>query len=208
MSPPSLKETLTSERLFSLDGAKLASYNSRVSPKFQLRPELGPSAYEGDIDFAPVILLLANPGFDDEDSTLDDHRFQRDGWPLSGLHPDAPPGLRSWWRGRLNHLIVQFGAQRVSQCVACIQITPWASPKFDDGLCLPSRDLLLDAANQCAARGAVMLVMRAERLWLQAEALRTTPLRFRVNSWLSSYVSPGNLPEIAWRRVVEAVRDA
>jgi len=207
MSPPTIKDTLTSERLLSLDGARLALYNSRVSNRFRLHPELGPSAYEGDIDSAPVILLLANPGFDGT-STLDDHRFHRAAWPLSGLHPDAPPGLRSWWSARLNHLIAQFGAQRVSQCVACIQITPWASPKFDDRLRLPSRDLLLDAAAKCAARGAVMIVMRAERLWLQAEALRKTPLRFRVNSWLSSYVSPGNLPEHAWRRVVEAVRDA
>ena len=207
MSVPSLRETLSSERLSSLDGTKLASYNNRVGLEYQLRSELGPSAYEGDIDSAPVVLLLANPGFD-ETSTLDDHHFQRDGWPLSGLHPDAPPGLRNWWRARLDQLIVQFGAQRVSQRVACIQITPWASPKFDDSLDLPSRELLLEAANQCAARGAVMVVMRAERLWLQAEALRTTPLRFRVNSWRSSYVSPGNLPEIAWRSVVEAIRGA
>ena len=207
MALPVLKETLTSERLFALDSARLAIYNGRTSAKFQLHPELGPSPYEGDIDSAPVILLLANPGFDST-STLDDHYFKRDGWPLSGLHPDAPPGLRKWWRARLNHLILQFGVQRVSQCVACIQITPWASPKFDAALRLPSRDLLLHAANQCAARGAVMLVMRAERLWLQAATLRASQRRFRVNSWLSSYVSPGNLPENAWPRVVEAISDA
>ena len=207
MSTLPLREALASERILSLDGAMLASYNSRVRQHFQLHPELGPSAYEGDIDTASVILLLANPGFD-ATSTLDDHHFKRDDWPLSGIHPDAPPGLRSWWLARLNHLIAQFGAQRVSQSIACIQLTPWASPTFDASLRLPSRNLLLDAANQCASRGAVMLIMRAERLWLQAEALRSTQLRFRVNSWLSSYVSPGNMPESAWRQVVEAIRAA
>jgi hypothetical protein len=57
-------------------------------------------------------------------------------------------------------------------------------------------------------RGAVMVVMRAEKLWLEAEALRATQLRYKVNSNLTSYISPGNLPPEAWQSVFEAVRDA
>lgn len=199
----SIAALLTSDRLAAIDAKRIDSFNRNAPSEYRLHPELGPSAYEGDIDGARIVLLLANPGFDDT-STFDDHKFTRPGWPLAALHPEAPPGLRRWWHARLRHLIERFGAHRVSQVVACLQVTPWASQKFQDDLRLPSRDYLLTAASRCAARGCVMLVMRAERLWLESPTLAASPTRFRVNSWRSSYVSPGNLPASAWRAVLEA----
>lgn len=198
---------LAPDRLASLDQDAIESFNRKAPEKYQLHPELGPSAYEGDIDNARVVLLLANPGFDNT-STLDDHRFTKPDWPLAGLHPEAPSGLHGWWHARLRHLIESFGAHHVSRVVACLQVTPWASRKFHSGLRLPSRESILAAASLCAARGSVMLVMRAERLWLESPTLAAAPKRFRVNSWLSSYVSPGNLPECAWAAVLEAAGDA
>lgn len=76
-----------------LDRESIARYNKKRSDKYRLHTELGPCPYEGDIDHAPVVLLLANPGFDN-DSRIGDHDFQREGWPLSGLHDDAPDGMR------------------------------------------------------------------------------------------------------------------
>lgn len=170
----SLHDPLSEERLRFLDEAHVASYNRRrKSDKYRLHSELGPSAFEGDIDSASVILLLANPGFD-HTSSLDDHQFRREGWPLGGLHPDAPSGIRAWWLPRLRDLIAAFGEQAVSQRVACLQVTPWASKEFDNTLRLPSRRVILEAASRCAKRGAVMVVMRAEKLWLEADALRAT----------------------------------
>lgn len=204
----SLADLLTRERLVSLDAAAVGEFCRRRPPeKFLLHPELGPSAYEGDIDAARVVLLLANPGYD-AGSTIDDHAFARPGWPLGGLHPEAPLGLRKWWQDRLRALIQEFGDQQVSKTVACLQITPWASAKFHEGLRLPSRVTLLEVAAECAARGSVMLVMRAEKLWLQAAGVRDSSRRFRVNSWLCSYVSPGNLSEQGWNAVHAAIRDA
>ena len=206
--PSSLRDSLSEKQLRLFDEAHVASYNRRrKSDKYRLHSELGPSAFDGDIDAASVILLLANPGFD-HTSSLDDHQFRREGWPLGGLHPDAPSGIRAWWLPRLRELITAYGEQAVSQRVACLQLTPWASTKFDSTLRLPSRRVILEAASRCATRGAVMVVMRAEKLWLEAEALRTTRLRFKVNSNLTSYLSPGNLPPDAWQNVFEAVRDA
>lgn len=196
---------LAPDRLASLDAERIRSFNVRAKDEYRLHPELGASAYEGDIDRARVVLLLANPGFD-ETSTHRDHSFARDGWPLAGLHPEAPPGLHSWWHARLRHLINNFGAEYVSKTVACLQATPWASRNFDDGLRLPSRVAVLHAAAQCAARGAVLIVMRAERLWLESPAVAVSSRRFRVNSWRSSYVSPGNLPELAWTTILEVMR--
>lgn len=198
---------LAPENLESLDARAIETYNLKAAAKFCLHPELGPSAYEGDIDRARVVLLLANPGYDST-STIDDHRFSKTGWPLAGLHPAAPDGLRIWWHARLRGLVDRFGAKHVASTVACLQVTPWASPNFDADLRLPSRSAILAAAGQCAMRGSVMILMRAQRLWFESPELASSSKRFRVNSWLTSYVSPGNLSAAAWEAVVTAVADA
>ena len=191
---------ITNEELIQADGLAIEKYNKKASDKFKLHPELGSSPFEGDIETAGVILLLANPGFD-EQSTLHDHRFKRDGWPLAGLHHEAPSGLSSWWPQRLKKLTDKFGKQHVSRHVAALQLTPWASKQFDASLRLPSRERLLGLAERAAQRGAVLLVMRAYRLWDENAVVRQSPNLYRTNSWRCSYVTQGNLPADAWQKV-------
>ena len=193
-------EDLSPAELTQIDAEKIEAYNRHAPAQFKLHTELGPALFEGDVETAGIVLLLANPGFDGT-STLDDHNFQREGWPLSGLHPDAPAGLRDWWHLRLRELIQRFGAQPVSRQIAALQITPWASNKFDSALDLPSRPRVLALASRMAERGAVLLVMRAERLWEESPGVKQCQNRYRVNSWRSSYVSSGNLPPAAWQKV-------
>lgn len=202
-----IRQFLDSSLLTEIDGAAIAKYNSRaVNRDYLLHSELGPSAFEGDIDNAPVVLLLANPGYD-QNMAIDEHFFARHGWPLSGLHPEAPAGLRSWWTARLGSLINRSSAQLVSQRVACLQLTPWASGRFDSGLRLPSRQRLLEAADRVAQRGALLLIMRGERLWFEAAGVSAHPRRFRTNNPRCAYVSEGNLPPDAWRQVLGALNN-
>ena len=200
-------EEFTNESLIKADAEAIELYNRKVPEKFKLHTELGPSPFEGDIRAASVVLLLANPGFD-ETSTLHDHTFRRDGWPLAGLHHEAPLGLREWWPKRLKALTEKFGVQHVSRQVAALQLTPWASSKFDTSLRLPSRTRLLKLAAKVAQRGAVLLVMRAERHWENSELVKHSLNRYRANSWLCSYVTQGNLPAAAWEKVNTALERA
>jgi len=204
MIPETLHSLLAPENIARLDSSEIGRYNLHTADRYKLRTELGPCAFEGDIDVARVVLLLANPGFD-ATSTQDDHSFRRDGWPLAGLHSEAPAGLRDWWHKRLKGLIATVGAQAVSQRVAALQITPWASNQFDSGLCLPSRQLILGAASHLAKRNVVLIIMRAERLWLASNAVDKFQNRFSVKSWRCSYVSKGNLEGEAWHQVVSAI---
>ena len=200
-------EEFTHEALIQADAEAIEFYNRKAPEKFKLHAELGPSPFEGDIKAASVVLLLANPGFD-EASTLHDHTFRRDGWPLAGLHHEAPSGLSEWWPQRLKMLTQKFGAQHVSKHVAALQLTPWASNKFDASLRLPSRTRLLALAAEVAQRGAVLLVMRAERHWEDSALVKQSPNRYRANSWLCSYVTQGNLPAAAWEKINTALERA
>ena len=195
----------SAEALTQADIAAIEAYNRRAPTKFVLHPEMGPSPFEGNIESASVVLLLSNPGFDSSTTTAD-HKFARNGWPLAGLHADAPTGLRGWWTARLKHLISEFGAEVVSNQVAAMQLTPWASPNFDSSLRLPSRTRVLELVGDVAARGAVLVVMRSQALWCENEGVANAANRHRVNSWRSSHVSPGNLSAAGWQAVRAALQ--
>jgi hypothetical protein len=196
---------LRSESITAVDLACVQDYNQRASSKFRLRTELGPLAYEGDLENARVALLLSNPGFGEE-STLESLNFTRDGWPLSGIHPDAPLGTLKWQRRLLKHLISLVCSQLVSQRVAKLELTPWASVAFDRKLRLPSRRLVLDAAAELARRGIPLVVLRSEELWLEEPSVAGSPHRYRVNNWRSASVSPGNLTQEGWMAVSRAIQ--
>jgi hypothetical protein len=190
--------------IYKSDINEIQQYNKRVNDQFKLHPELGPCPFEGDIKTSPIVLLLANPGFD-ERSSLDDHKFKVKDWPLSGLHSKAPEGMSEWWRPRLRVLCEKFGDQYVSSKIAALQLNPWASTKFDRNLRLPSQSKMLEIAEDAARRGAILLVMRAARIWLQADGLRTHPLRYCTKSPRCSYVTEANLGAEAWSKVNAAL---
>lgn len=180
-----------------IDTPVIAQYNLRASAQYRLQLEMGPCPYEGSIQTAPVILLLANPGFDAA-STPGDHQFKIEGWPLAGLHPQAPLGMSGWWLPRLRSLCEKYGSQFISRNVAALQINPWASTKYDETLRLPSRPMMLSLAETAAKRGAAIIMMRASKAWLESDVLRQYPHLYRTNSPRSSYVSEGNLNPEAW----------
>lgn len=183
--------------MFDIDGPDIQRYNLRASAKYQLHLDMGPSPYEGNIHSAPLVLLLANPGFD-ASSHVDDHHFEIEGWPLAGLHPQAPVGMSGWWIPRLRSLCEKYGCQFISRNVADVQINPWASEEYDSELRLPSRSMMLGLAEDAAKRGAAILMMRASKAWFESDVLRQYAHLYKTKSPRSSYVSEGNLSPEAW----------
>ena len=195
---------LAPENIYRVDHAAVEIYNCSAPDKYRLRAELGPYAFEGDLANARIVLLLSNPGYGDG-SSLESHTFRRNDWPLSAVHPDAPAKTYIWNKRLLKSLSELFGAQLVSQRVAKLELTPWASKSMDTKLLLPSRALVLDAANRLAQRGIVLVVLRSEALWLEAEEVARSRTRFRVKNRRSATVSPGNLSADAWAQIIEAM---
>lgn len=194
------------------DSNAVKAYNASrgKSSSLHLHEHLGPCPFEGDIFNAPVVLLLANPCSNDVVS--EDHKPTRDilsDWPLWGLHPNANKMLGAWWEPRLDTLTEQFGTQKISQSIAAIQLNPWASQKFDAGKrgVLPSRKLMLDAAESTAKRGALLVVMRSVRLWFASDVIAQHGNKIINPHPICSYVSRGNLGQRSFNAIEMAIKN-
>src|SRR4051794_6251926 len=78
-------------------------YNLAAAPERRLSLA-SPVPFLGAVMTAPVVLLMTHPALDTR-VTPENYSFQRPGWPLAALHPDAPKGLWEWWQYRLAPLM-------------------------------------------------------------------------------------------------------
>jgi hypothetical protein len=193
------RRRVLAERIAVEDTAAVAAYNARAAEALRLHTEFGALPYEGDIEHAPVVLLVANPTHDKTAVPLD-HAFQHRGWPLAFLHPDAPVRLRAIWHARLASLIEAFGAQHVANSVAALPLTPWASASFDESLRLPSRNRMLDLAGASANRGALLIVTSCDEQWTESREVADLGCdrRYHARSWQATHVSLDNLGASSW----------
>lgn len=195
-----------------LDMVEAEKYNARLPAArrrdYELQLQMGPMPFDGDIERARVILLMHNPGFSEDylASSDDDHTFFRDGWPIAALHPEAGAGNRSWYLQRLGLLVSEFGAQRVSQRIALLQMNPWASRKFDERLRLPSYSLQMSLGRSALDRGAILVVGFGLRQWSRGLEVEDGVLP-RGNSSQIPYFTPKNLDKHPglWERIKTAM---
>jgi len=204
--PTSARRRELAETIARADYDAIAAHNAKAAAPRRLRDDLGPFPYDGDLARAPLVLLVASPACD-MSATRKDAQSVRRGWPLSGLHPDAPSALRSLWHARLSGLIEAFGAQHVANSVAALPLTPWACDEFDERLRLPSRREMLALAGAAAARGALVLLTAGDALWTESPEIANLTLeqRFHPRSFRSTHVSVENLGAAAWHAVCRRI---
>ncbi len=200
------RRRVLAERIAIEDAHALAAYNARAAERFRLRTQFGALPYEGDIEHAPIVLLVACPT-NDHTAVPMDHGFQHRGWPLAFLHPDAPVRLRATWHSRLASLIDVFGAQHVANSVAALPLTPWTSVEFDESLRLPSRPRMLELAGTAANRGALLIVTGNDEQWTESQEVADLGCerRLHARSWRALDVSMDNLGPTSWHTVCRRI---
>jgi hypothetical protein len=187
---------LTPAQVREIDSEAIRAFNSHPRRKIEhvLHTRAGAFVPTQNITTAPVVLLLANPGYSPDLIETPDlcEEFTAEGWPFGHLHDAAPQGARKWTRQKLRWLIDRYGPKFIANALACAQLTPWASIRFHGGERLPSRALILEAVDAAARRGALLIVMRGRSLWapVLAGARVITPRNPRCAS-----VSPGNIDQ-------------
>jgi hypothetical protein len=158
----------------------VVAFNTRVQSrqggKYAFNLDLYPEPYFGD-PFAPVVLLLANPGVGDSDLQL--HKASwfesaaRESLAHDGLFLHLRPGIDTpgarWWRRTTSALANVVNEPAVAKGLLCLEYIPYHSKAFGcAGLSLPSQRYTFDLLRFALRRDAYVVVMRARSLWFKA----------------------------------------
>jgi len=209
------------------DRAAVEIFNTRAKPQHALMLELLPEPWMGRLD-APVVVLALNPGYSPGDHQLHaDPRFrstvratlagESTPYPFYYLAPSVDSPGHRWCQQRLKALVTAVGearpdadaAQLVANRLLWVEWFPYHSISYaHNRLHLPSRGYTIELVWSAIARGAVVVIARSERMWVDAiPELKTAPNVFRISNPQYVSISPKNLPD-GFRTVVSAIATA
>ena len=185
----------------------LERFNQTARPEHVIHLDLLPEPYLGAPD-APVVLLGLNPGFAPEDRVPHaDPTFQSlsraqlsqapSPYPFLLLNPTVEAPGRRWWEAKLARLLEACGRERVARGVLCVEYFPYHSHRFAHAkIRVPSQAYSFSLVRAALRREALIVLLRAERLWLATlPELATYPRLFRLRSRQNVILSAVNCPE-------------
>ncbi len=197
----------------------MLNFNRRASALTRIHTGLLPEPFLGPLD-AQVILLNLNPGFAPEN-----HRVHRrpsfsgavrrtlrgtdQPYPFYYLDPEPDGGGYRWWRSRLRALTSATSNEVVARGVLCVEYFPYHSVRFGHrAVRVPSQEFGFSLVREALRRSAVVIVMRARRLWENAvPELRGYGRIFGLNSQQNVSITPRNCPDGFEVAVTELRRD-
>lgn len=198
----SLNYELLQEEIQSLDNQAIDTYNSKkkADSKFLLRKEIKPCPFEGDIEQARVVMLLANPSFSPNRNNGQPFSHENDhtrnsnqiGWGIFSLHEDSNPAMRNWWQGNLSQLQRDTGLswQVLSNRIAALQINAWASEQFDESCKLESLEIMRSIALEFSKRDVIFVACRRYMQWTN---ILDGKQILKLNSYRRAYITRNNL---------------
>lgn len=160
------------KKIYEIDYKFLAQHNERYNQHhiYHLHSAIKPCPFEGDLVKAKVILLLANPHFQVNESTAEDHDRIAD-WGIWGLSTQTNHSMHGWWRPRLklfvNNINDENEWKQLSWKIASFQAVAWASVNFHECNQLPSKKLMAETLRDLARKRSdvVLVVMRNKAYW-------------------------------------------
>jgi len=199
------------------DAPQLSRLGSRLRGPFELRLDLLPQPWTGNVNTAEVFLLALNPGFSEIDYSDLRNPDYADQWrktlsfatrtPFYFLDPAfAHTSGFQWWHRRLREMIAVVGIEAVAAKVMCLEHFPYKSKSYRPlGMTLPSQDFTFELLKDAMRRGKQVVVMRSERIWLDSvPELKTYPY-IRLSNHQNPHLSRAQMSEEQFGRLVSAL---
>ncbi len=189
------------------DYQPVMAFNKTAEEVHKIHYELLPEPYLGRPD-APIFLLNLNPGYSELDLPFYEKEQVVEMWrrnirhepldyPFYLLEPSiAAESGPQWWEKKLKALIQRVGRRTVANQVCCIEYFPYHSKNFQPNKeILASQRYSFHLVAQAMARQVPMVLMRGEKLWLNAvPQLDGYPYLLRLNSAQNVVISRNNCP--------------
>lgn len=197
------------------DAEIIGHFNRSASRETRVDLSLLPEPFQGNPE-APVVLLGLNPGLSEEDTGIHadplfakrlraNHAHESVDYPFYLLHPEVRGPGRNWWDRRLRRVLEIVPRERLAERLLCIEYFPYHSVRFGARLRVPSQEYGFYLARRAVRRGAVVIIMRSQRLWHAAvPELESYELAFRLRSVQNIAVTPNNCP-LGFPAVVRAI---
>lgn len=199
-----------------VDRDAVYQHNAHAAAQHRLQLELMPEPFLGRRD-APVVVLLGNPGYSVHDHMWHEQAQFRDAiranlWHerTTYAHPLLDPAFSQasgsrWWTARLRRLIEATDLRTVADNLLVLEALPYHSKEYR-GHGIPSQLYTRHLLAQAQARQALVVHVRGP--WCRWDpALEFYPGLLRTSSPQVAHLSPRNLGEAGFQRVVEALAD-
>jgi len=172
---------------------------------YELKLNVMPGPYTGDLLNARVYLLALNPGYDENDvlftnnyknKIIDNLLHIFDDYPFMILNPQYKESAGAkWWLNKLSHLINNFGLENVANKVCNIEYFPYHSKKYKHlNLKLPSQEYSFSFVKKAIIENKKIIIMRSEKIWYNAiPELENYENKYVLNSSQNVIISPKNL---------------
>jgi hypothetical protein len=190
------------------DKAAVSDHNDsyRHDSNYHLELRALPEPFVGSTQ-APVVLLNLNPGFDVrniaehalsqfQSAIRGNYRQENTAFPFYYLDPALQGSGREWWTKKLRFLLSapELDPGRIARSILVVEYFPYHSKGFRRmRLGVPSQKFGFSLVLSAISRGAIVVIMRAKQLWMEAvPELATYSNTYTLNSPQNVVVSPGN----------------
>lgn len=203
------------------DAQKIAEHNKEIL-KLQYQTSVVPQPYIGSPS-APVYLLALNPGYCSRDNDPEQisnlakvkkdtlmHNVESAPYPFYPIAPEhRETSTGEWWWKRLRKLAFDVGDQNLAKNIFCVEYISYHSTKYSRINIGKTEERLLSQqysghlVQTAINEGKEIVFMRSQKLWESlVPDLKKYPHTHKLKSSQSVYVTPGNLEEESYDRLV------
>jgi hypothetical protein len=171
--------------------AIIERFNQSVNEAYKIHTEILPSPFMGNVEIAPIMLLVLNPGYDPKEEKsgfytkynewiLSELTHSKDDkkLPLFSLDEDYKEDS-PYWYNKLKKLHEKHGIKKVSNNICIVQFSPYTSEKYKnipsslikkefDQDYLPSQLYNFWLVKKAIERRSIIVLTRSKKLWIKA----------------------------------------
>ncbi len=226
--------TDTSRKSFVIkeEQAIISKFNNRVEDEYKIYTSIFPAPFMGNVATAPVIILMLNPGYDDNEDVGGTNYYKKyENWWMQQIQHILPYSElplfclekeyitnSSYWNDKFKPIVEVVGRETVANNMAKIQFFPYHSRKFkalhksllkeENFNYLPTQEYNFNLVRNAMERDAMIIIPRSKKYWYEAiPELENYKNKYFTNSYGNIIFSEKNLSTSTFDKLIGKLRE-
>ena len=186
-------------------------FNCKNKEVFQIKEYILPFPFLGNVENSEILILLNNPGFDEEelkkgyyDKFHSEIKDSYQGNQKMYCFEDEYIQYSDYWNKKLGNLIEKFGKRTIAEKISIVNFFPYSSSRYKDfskrdksnflkNGYLHSQIYNFEIVKNAMDRKALIIIVRGRKNWFKAvDGLESYINTFKTNSYLNSSITKNN----------------